>query len=153
MGQEIERKFLVASDGWRDGEPGVRLRQGYLTRGVETTVRVRLAGDTATLTVKGPVAAGARPEFEYGIPASDAEALLALCPDGVIDKIRYERAWHGHTWEIDVFAGANAGLEVAEVELDTVDEVVELPPWVGAEVTDDPRYLNASLARHPFRDW
>lgn len=153
MYQEIERKFLVAADDWRGETVGVPIRQGYLSRGIGTTVRVRRAGAQARLTIKGPVSDGVRPEFEYDIPAAEAEQLLALCGTALVEKTRYEVPHRGHVWEVDVFEGRNAGLVVAEIELDSVGELVELPDWVGTEVTDDPRYLNASLAERPFRDW
>lgn len=150
---EIERKFLVSSDDWRDGTAGVPMRQGYLSEGTRTTVRVRIAGVRAWLTIKGRAEHGARPEFEYEIPVAEAEAMLALCTGVIIEKERHRVQYAGHTWEVDVFAGANRMLVTAEVELDAADEAVELPPWVGREVTGEPRYLNASLAHTPYSAW
>lgn len=154
MGIEIERKFLVSNDDWRPGAPGVIYRQGYLLAEGGLTVRVRRAGERGYLTIKGPAEGPARPEFEYEIPAADADAMLdGLVRGGVVDKIRYRRAYAGLLWEVDVFAGENAGLVVAEVELERVDQPVTLPSWAGEEVTDDGRYSNAALSRHPFRSW
>jgi len=151
--REIERKFLVSSDAWRDGTPGVPMRQGYLSEGARTTVRVRIAGVRAWLTIKGSPAKGVRPEFEYEIPVAEAEAMLALCTGEIIEKERHRVPHAGHTWEVDVFAGMNQPLVTAEVELDAVDEPVELPSWVGREVTGESRYLNAALARTPYSAW
>lgn len=153
MGQEIERKFLLRNDQWRGG-PGTPLRQGYLGSGNGISVRVRVAGDTAWLTVKGPTTGASRPEYEYTIPLEDAREMLdQLCPPPLIEKCRYKVEHEGFTWEIDEFAGANQGLVVAEVELDSEDQAVPLPDWVGEEVTGDPRYYNASLARTPYSEW
>jgi adenylate cyclase len=151
MGVEIERKFLVAGPGWRDARrgPGVAMRQGYLATGNANApgVRVRLAGPAAWLTVKGPGGL-VRAEFEYPIPPADAEGLLALCPWPVIEKMRWEVPHEGHLWTVDEFhAPARlAGLVLAEVELPTADSAPPLPDWLGAEVTEDPRYSNAALA-------
>lgn len=154
MATEIERKFLVTGDGWRHGATGIAIRQGYLAASPAVAVRVRTRGERAFLTVKGGASARVRSEFEYEIPRADAETMLdALCPPPLIEKTRYSVRFADHLWEIDVFAGDNAGLVLAEVELAAADEPVALPPWVGAEVTDDPRYLNANLARRPYRTW
>ena len=156
MPREIERKFLVAGDGWRAGARGVPYRQGYLSAGADAgcTVRVRVAGERAFLTVKGPSVRGGRDEYEYPIPVADAAEMLdRLCAGGRVEKLRHRIAFGGHPWEVDEFGGENAPLVVAEVELADIDEPVELPPWLGREVTDDPRYTNAALARHPFSRW
>ncbi|MBX3707783.1 MAG: CYTH domain-containing protein [Pseudomonadales bacterium] len=154
MGTEIERKFLVRGDAWRDAARGTRLRQGYLSSDPARTVRVRSAGAAAWLTIKGPPEGLVRAEFEYPIPVADATILLdTLCERPLIDKVRHVVEYAGHTWEIDEFQGENAGLVVAEVELEHADEPVQLPPWVGAEVTDDPRYQNANLVRAPYTRW
>ena len=154
MGVEIERKFLVAGDSWRRGAEGIEFRQGYLPTSGATTVRVRSAGPRAWLTIKGPAEGLRRLEFEYEIPAADAERLLGeLCGKPVIEKTRYRLEHAGHTWEIDEFHGANAGLVVAEVELDSEDEEVAKPPWVGREVSGESRYTNAELAKHPYAEW
>ena len=155
MAIEIERKFLVVGDGWRDQvEDETRLVQGYLTEDARTTVRVRIRGETAWLTLKGATQGISRLEFEYPIPVADAETLLReLAVSPLIEKTRYRVRHGGHLWELDVFAGANAGLVLAELELERVDEVFERPDWLGAEVSDDPRYFNANLARHPYGAW
>ena len=153
MGVEIERKFLVTSDVWREGPPGVRICQGYLTRDPERTVRVRLAGEKAFLTIKGSTSNISRQEFEYAIPPDDARALLDLCLQPLVDKIRHERQHGGHLWEIDEFLGANAGLIVAEIELKDDGEEFERPEWIGREVSDDSRYYNACLAERPWSEW
>lgn len=153
MAAEIERKFLVAEDSWRDGSAGVRIAQGYLSQDPDRTVRVRLAGDNAWLTIKGRTEGITRAEFEYVIPADDAQVLLEMCLPSVIDKTRHEISYAGHLWEIDVFHGDNEGLVVAEVELADESISPELPPWVGAEVSSDARYFNSCLAALPFRKW
>ena len=154
MGQEIERKFLVRSDGWREEvSSSHRLRQGYLAIDGKNNVRVRTDGSRAWLTVKGQAEGISRPEFEYEIPAGDAEGLLDLCRGRVIDKTRHLVPGGQHTWEVDEFAGINAGLVVAEIELRAEVEGFAKPSWLGEEVTDDARYLNANLAVHPFSGW
>ena len=153
MAAEIERKFLVADDSWRDGTAGVRIAQGYLSQDPDRTVRVRLAGERAWLTIKGRTEGITRAEFEYAIPADDAQALLGLCLPSVIDKTRHEVSFGGHLWEIDVFHGDNEGLVIAEVELADESISPELPPWVGAEVSLDARYFNSCLAAQPYARW
>ena len=154
MPQEIERKFLVISDTWRAGAAGKRYRQGYLSTEPDRTVRVRVAGDAGFLTVKGRSAGAARAEYEYPIPREHADEMLdRLCLRPIVEKTRYRIPWGGLTWEVDVFEGDNAGLVVAEVELGDEHQAVDLPPWVGREVTDDPRYANASLVAHPYATW
>ena len=153
MGTEIERKFLVRDRSVLDGSAGVPYRQGYLSVDPARTVRVQRAGEHAFLTVQGIGDGPSRAEFEYEIPLEDAEALLAICLPSPIVKTRHRVEAGGRTWEIDVFAGENAGLVVAEVELPVADAVVTIPEWAGEEVTGDERYYNSSLARRPFRDW
>lgn len=155
MGQEIERKYLVASDSWRSGViEAVRMVQGYLPTVGGTSVRVRVAGDRAFLTIKGATSGITRSEFEYPIPRADAEQILAtLALPGVIDKERHILRHGGRIWEVDVFAGDNTGLILAEVELPDAEAVVELPEWVGQEVSDDPRYFNSALSQNPFMRW
>ena len=151
---EIERKFLLRGDEWRQGATGVLYRQGYLCTDPERTVRVRLGGDTAILAIKGLGDGLSRPEYEVPIPAADASELLdRLCLQPLVEKIRYLVPFAGVTWEIDEFLGANAGLLLAEVELDYAEQPVALPPWIGPEVTGDHRYYNAWLARHPYTAW
>lgn len=152
MGIEIERKFLVSDASVVAGRSGQRLVQGYLVLG-PTSVRVRIADDEAWLTIKGAAQRNVRAEFEYPIPIADANAMIALAVAPPIEKVRYRIRHAAHVWEVDVFAGANAPLVIAEVELETPDERVDLPPWVGREVTDDPRYLNARLTERPFGAW
>lgn len=154
MGTEIERKFLVSGDGWRGSAPGRRIRQGYLSVDPARTVRVRTAGERAWLTVKGAMTGLSRPEFDYAIPLADARQMLdTLCHQPLIDKTRYKIRHGDHLWEVDEFHGANDGLVIAEVELDSETEYFARPPWLGAEVSDDPRYFNVNLFRHPYRDW
>lgn len=152
MGVEIERTFLVRGDGWRGAGSAVRVRQAYLTRGGEPTVRVRLAAGRGTLTIKGPGLA-TRAEFEYEIPPADAEELLDLARTATIDKTRHRVEVGGRTWEVDEFHGPNAPLVLAELELEREDAAFERPAWLGEEVTDDPRYANARLALEPFGSW
>ncbi len=153
MGREIERKFLLVNDSWRDGAVGVNMAQGYLTRDPDRTVRVRIGGENAWLTVKGRSEGISRAEFEYEIPLADAKELLGLCLPAVVEKTRYAVGFAGNVWEIDVFHGANSGLVVAEVELAGEEDVPQLPSWVGAEVSDDPRYFNSALAVTPYANW
>ncbi len=153
MGVEIERKFLVKRDLWPGTAAPTFYRQGYLARTPECTVRVRRAGTRAFLTVKGKRTGIVRAEYEYEIPVTDADAMLGLCTLPPIEKHRHRVEHEGHTWEVDDFLGANAGLLVAEIELGRPDETFSRPAWVGEEVTFDPRYLNANLVDHPFSEW
>ena len=157
MAQEIERKFLVKGDFRSEAFGALQITQGYLCSVPERVVRVRLKGDRGFLTVKGPGNATgvARFEWEKEIPAEDAEAMLALCEPGVIDKTRFlvKNTDGKHTWEVDVFHGDNDGLTVAEIELSDEDEPFDRPAWLGVEVTGDPRYYNAMLAREPYKNW
>ncbi|TLD71833.1 CYTH domain-containing protein [Phragmitibacter flavus] len=153
MPVEIERKFLVASDAWREGASGTMMKQGYLARDPDRTVRIRIAGENAFVTIKGRRSGLARDEFEYAIPLSDAEELLRLCLPPLIEKTRFIVLHAGNRWEVDEFYGDNAGLIVAELELPSEDAAFEKPSWLGAEVSDDPRYFNSRLAQHQFKDW
>ncbi|WAL60032.1 CYTH domain-containing protein [Thermocoleostomius sinensis] len=154
MAMEIERKFLVVGDAWRSLAIGVAYRQGYLLSNKHLTVRVRMAGDTGYLTIKGATDGISRTEFEYAIPANDAAELLdTLCERPLIEKVRYRIPWQGLVWEVDEFAGANQGLVIAEVELSDPEQLVSLPAWIGKEVSYDPRYYNAQLAKHPYSEW
>ncbi|MFG1392960.1 CYTH domain-containing protein [Xanthobacter agilis] len=153
MAVEVERKFLVASEAWREGAVACPIRQGYLCLGDETTVRIRIAGAAAFITVKSKTEGISRAEYEYEIPLADGEAMLRdLCARPLIEKTRYSLTHAGKLWTVDVFGADNAGLVVAEVELDHPDEVVELPSWAGEEVTADPRYRNSSLVSAPLGD-
>ncbi len=154
MAQEIERKFLVKNDSWRGQDSGKRYRQGYLSTVKERTVRVRIAGDKGFLTIKGITVGASRPEYEYEIPVADANEMLdQLCERPLIEKTRYRIPHTGLVWEIDEFEGENRGLISAEVELKDEHQSVELPAWIGQEVTGDPRYFNANLVAKPFTTW
>jgi len=152
MPTEIERKFIAHPQNWSSLATGESLQQGYLSRG-EATVRVRIQNACATLTIKGKSTGIARAEFEYEIPLADAQQLLQLCDGPLIEKTRYCIDYQGHTFEVDVFEGDNAGLIVAEVELQSADEKVELPDWIEREVSHDARYFNSNLATNPFCNW
>lgn len=153
MKREIERKFLVRDESWRATADGGRLCcQGYLCSDGAKSVRVRILGAEAFLSVKGPTEGCARDEFEYAIPLEDARALFRFC-GALVEKTRYLVSYAGMVWELDVFAGDNMGLVVAEIELDSEEQSFEIPPWVEGEVTGDPRYYNGQLARMPFSSW
>lgn len=155
MGIEIERKFLVADEGWRAAAgPGQPMCQGYLAGGRRVSVRVRVAGEQAWLNLKQPQSLTVRREYEYAIPLADARELLAdACESGLVHKIRFRVPHAAHVWEVDVYHGDNEGLVVAEVELEHEDEAFERPHWLGREVSAHSRYLNHELARHPYRRW
>ncbi len=161
MGIEIERKFLVTGEGWRDAAHAVLpMAQGYLndigaldSSAQKASVRVRIQGDGACLNIKSREPGHTRQEFDYAIPAADARALLALCVGGVIDKRRHLVNHQGHLWEVDEFLGDNAGLVVAEIELGRADEAFVLPAWAGRQVTDSQRYYNLALASRPYSQW
>jgi adenylate cyclase len=154
MGVEIERKFLLAGDAWRQlGQP-VLLRQGYLCSDPARTVRVRIEGARGTITIKGKSTGATRAEWEYDIAVQEAGELLdTLCERPLIEKYRRRIEHAGHTWEVDEFLGENAGLVVAEIELAAEDEAFDQPDWLGEEVTGDPRYFNSSLIRTPYSLW
>jgi adenylate cyclase len=149
LGQEIERKFLLAGEGWKAViARSHRLQQGYLSTSAKATVRVRIFDNSrAVLTLKGPVEGISRAEFEYDIPLEDARDLLKMSEPNIVEKTRHEVPFGEHVWEIDVFEGRHAGLVVAEVEMETEQDDVAMPDWIGREVTDDDRYANASLSR------
>jgi CYTH domain-containing protein len=153
MAIEIERKYLVNKTRWQPNGTGIHYRQGYLCSDKGITVRVRIAGERAFITVKGPSRGYARAEYEYPLPVHDAEEMLAqLCPKPLIEKIRYRIEYAGHTWEVDVFEGDNRGLILAEIELPEQDTCFDLPDWLGKEVSGDSRYFNSSLAVTPQPD-
>lgn len=152
MAIEIERKFRVTGTSWRTAD-GVRYTQGYLNRDKARTVRVRLAGQQAWLTIKGATSGATRAEFEYAIPVADAAALLQLCDGPLIDKTRHTQTVGNTVWEVDEFHGDNSGLVVAEVELAGEDDAFDPPDWLGEEVTHDPRYFNSALITRPFNSW
>jgi adenylate cyclase len=153
MPLEIERKFLVRGEPWKSLPQGALMRQGYITASPERVVRVRIEGDAAMLTIKAARAGFVRGEWEYPIPVADANELLQLCVQPLIEKYRYRISFANMLWELDVFIGDNAGLVVAEIELDHESQTFAKPDWVGDEVTNDPRYLNANLQRNPFCNW
>ncbi len=155
MGQEIERKFLVEGEDWKGRVKGEqRMVQGYLAHNERVAIRVRIKDEQALLTIKSAVSGISRAEFEYAVPLADARVLLDdLARQPVIEKTRYLLPAGKHTWELDVFHGANAGLVMAEIELDSEDEAFEMPAWAGREVSDDKRYYNANLAETPYREW
>lgn len=151
MAQEIERKFLISDDGWKSSvESSARLQQGYLSTSAKATVRVRIYDDRdAVLTLKGKPEGISRAEFEYAIPLEDARELMAMAKPNIIEKRRHKVRFEAHIWEIDVFEGQHEGLILAEVEMQSADEHVVLPTWIGREVSEDDRYANASLSRNP----
>lgn len=155
MASEIERKFLLRDDSWRDQvESAQRMAQGYLQRSADTAIRVRIAGGSAHLNIKKSLDGIHRLEYEYPIPLDDARELLAeVALPTPIDKTRHLVRLGGHTWEIDEFHGDNAGLVVAEIELNHADEPFARPDWLGEEVSTDTRYFNSSLSAHPYKDW
>ncbi len=154
MAIEIERKFLLVDDAWRQAAVGILFRQGYLSVAPARTVRVRLEGECGKLTIKGKSQGLVRAEYEYNIPQEEAAELLDnLCLRPLIEKTRYRVEHAGQLWEIDEFHGENAGLIVAEIELETADSSFDLPDWVGAEVSADPRYFNANLVKQPYSSW
>ncbi len=155
MPQEIERKFLVANDAWRVGaDRGQPLRQAYLAETDRAAIRVRIMDEAgAVLTIKSAKPGLSRQEFEYPLPLADAEALTELRQGSVLQKTRFHAPHAGRTWEVDVYSGDNAGLVIAEIELESEAATVELPPWVGREVTGEARYYAARLAARPFRSW
>ena len=156
MAQEIERKFLVANDSFKKmAFAASRIKQGYIYSKNGRTVRVRVRGEKGYLTIKGPSnqAGTSRYEWEKEIPLSEAEELMHLCVDGFIDKTRYLVNFEGHPFEVDEFYGENAGLVLAEVELSMEQEQVDLPDFIGKEVTGDPRFYNSSLMKYPFSQW
>ena len=154
MATEIERKFLVNVEALPELPTGQHIVQGYIPTADKTAVRIRIKGDRAWLTIKGANTGMSRLEFEYPIPLIDAEQMLQqLCTGGAIDKHRYEIEHQGFVWELDIFAGNNQGLIVAEVELSDETQQPALPNWISTEVTADPRYYNSNLMQHPFKDW
>jgi adenylate cyclase len=156
VGVEIERRFLVRDRAIVEGIAGIRICQGYLSLDPERTVRVRLAGTRASLTIKGISSASGttRAEYEYEVPVNEAEELLdAMALRPLIQKVRYRRTVGRLVWEVDAFEGENEGLMIAEVELPSEGAALILPDWVGDEVTGDPRYYNASLVTHPYCEW
>ena len=155
MAIEIERKFLVAGDFMADVYQSEPIKQGYICSKKGKTVRVRIRGEKAFLTIKGPADENkmSRYEFETALTMEDAQELFALCGTKAIDKVRHMAKVGDHVWEIDVFHGANEGLVVAEIELHSEEESFERPCWLGEEVTQDRRYYNSMLTKHPYSEW
>jgi CYTH domain-containing protein len=155
MAYEIERKFLVDGDYKSKSFKAYPIKQGYLSLSGVSVVRVRLKGEKAYITVKSSVVSGTlkRNEWEYEIPKDDAEEMLKLCEEGLIDKTRYLVKVGKHVFEVDEFNGDNEGLLIAEVELEHEDEHFEKPEWLGEEVTDNVRYYNSFLSIHPYNKW
>jgi len=155
MGIEIEHKFLIRDERWRQlVERSVRMRQGYLTSDVRCSVRVRVAGGQGFLNIKSGTLGIQRSEYEYPIPLAEAEEILdTLCEKPLLEKTRHFVRSGGRVWEIDEFAGDNTGLIVAEVELSRPDELFARPDWLGEDVSHDIRYYNSQLARHPYNTW
>ncbi len=155
MAIEIERKFLLRDDSWQDSaDEGVLIRQGYLAGSEKSSIRIRVADDKANINIKSATLDITRQEYEYPIPLAEANEMLdTLCEGPLIEKTRYHVHHEKHLWEIDVFSGDNQGLIVAEVELRSVNENFEPPDWLGEEVSDDARYYNVCLVKHPYKDW
>jgi CYTH domain-containing protein len=156
MPLEIERKYLISKDLWNKEESrhsGIHYYQGYLCTSSENTVRVRVAGEKAYITIKGQTIGFARPEFEYEIPVTDALLMFKMCVGPIIEKKRYKVEFASKLWEVDVFEGDNQGLIIAEIELKSTDETFELPPWIEQEVTGDKHYYNSYLSKNPFCKW
>jgi adenylate cyclase len=155
MAKEIERKFLVVNDNWRnDVTDSIHYIQGYFTTNKSCSIRVRVSGAEASLNIKSATLGITRTEYEYPIPFQDAKEMLEnLCNKPLLEKTRYHIQHHNHLWEVDVFSGDNEGLVVAEIELKSVDEPFSNPDWLGAEVSGDPRYYNVCLVEHPYKNW
>lgn len=154
MGKEIERKFLVKNDAWRNLGRSEEYRQGFLSTHPERVVRVRIAGEKATLTIKGKTDGLTRAEFEYPLPMDEARVLLdRMCERPIIEKVRHVIRYEGMVWEVDEFHGDNQGLIIAEVELPDENHPLTLPPWVGEDVSHDARYFNANLVANPYSRW
>jgi len=154
MAKEIERKFLVRGEVWREKAEGLSYRQGYLSTEKERTVRVRTIDSKGFLTIKGINVGATRNEFEYDIPVEDANQMLdELCLKPIIEKKRYQIEHGGFIWEVDEFFGDNEGLILAEIELESENQSFETPSWIAEEVTGDPRYFNSNLIAQPFSSW
>ena len=155
MPLEIERKFLVNKNKFDKlyKAPGEHIKQGYILATPEKTVRVRTFGDNGFITVKGKTEGASRPEYEYAIPLKDAEEMLEMFAESVIVKTRYSFLIEGNMWDVDIFEEDNTGLILAEVELVSEDSVIQIPDWIGKEVTGDIRYYNSYLSKTPFSKW
>ena len=155
MAKEIERKFLVINNDWRNEVTGsIHYIQGYFTTNKSCSIRVRVSGETANLNIKSATLGIMRTEYDYPIPVHDAQEMLDnLCNKPLLEKTRYFIQQYDHLWEIDVFSGDNEGLVVAEIELKSTDESFSKPDWAGTDVSDDPRYYNVCLVKHPYKNW
>jgi CYTH domain-containing protein len=154
MPREIERKFLVTSNQYRHLSKGIYYQQGYLSTAKERSVRIRIANGKGFLTIKGISKGATRKEYEYEIPVADAQEILNdLCVKPMIEKYRYTVDHKGFTWEVDEFIGDNEGLVIAEIELNTEDQIFIKPEWIGEEITHDPRFYNINLIANPFSRW
>lgn len=155
MGQEIERKYLVNHEKWNQlAKPeGELYRQGYLLTDPNKTIRVRQAGGKGFLTIKSPSVGASRLEYEYEIPFKEAEELLSHFSISELSKIRYKLPIGNKVWEVDEFLGENAGLLVAEIELESEDEAFDVPEWIGEEVTTQQKYYNSNLTTDPYKNW
>lgn len=153
MTTEIERKYLVKGYFKSSARAEIGMIQGYICADTDRSVRVRICGDAAYLTIKGPAVGISRFEWEKRISVEEGESLMRLCHTGIVSKTRYIIDYKGHIWEVDEFHGDNEGLVVAEIELTSEDEKFALPEWVSEEVTSDPRYLNTNLAANPYKNW
>ena len=153
MALEIERKFLVESEGYKALGNASEILQVYLKTSKKMSIRVRIDDMVASLAIKSKVSHRVNREYEYNIPIDEARSIIKLDDLPIISKTRYQLENKGHSWEIDEFHGVNAGLVIAEIELAHEDEIFELPEWIGKEVTEDIKYLNSNLAIHPFSKW
>ena len=153
MAKEIERKFLVIPDKWKQPGEKVFIKQAFLSENPDRSVRVRISGKKAFLTIKGGQKGMTRDEFNYPVPLPDAEELMGLAVNSVVEKFRYRINYGNKVWEVDEFTGVNQGLILAEVELVSESEKIQLPDWAGKEVTGDQRYYNLYLAKFPFGSW
>ena len=154
MGKEIERKFLVKNSDYKYLAKPELYVQGYISNDPERTVRVRIQGKNARLTIKGKNKGITRDEFEYNIPVEEARILLNnFCLENIVEKYRYVISFEGHIWEVDEFLGDNEGLVIAEIELKEEKERFQIPEWIGEEVSGDPRYFNSNISKIPYREW
>lgn len=153
MAFEIERKFLVDTDKWSPADQGTRIIQAYLGLSPSPTVRIRIAGEKAFLTIKGRTETISRPEFEYEVPLEDGMEMLKLALSEPVEKTRYKIGYENFLWEVDVFSGKNEGLVMAEIELNSVNQEFPRPDWLLMEVSSDERFYNSYLSIHPFQEW
>ena len=153
MPEEIERKFLVKGDSWRKLAQPELFRQGYLAASENCLVRLRTEGNRGVLTIKGKRRGIAGSEFEYEIPVDDAMEMLKLAISNPVEKIRYKIQYEEHLWEVDVFSGKNEGLIIAEIELKSENQSFLKPRWILDEVSEDRRFYNSYLSKHPFQEW